>query len=215
MDLRNKKDQKAQMAQMAQLPDNLKLTPEEIKKFGGMSYYNTHYHSFDSSSNKEDVLNMVVTKHDCGCEVVTYDNYVGLTYSRNVYYETRIIKNKITKANNCKTHQKIVDKRKKLLQQLQELEDGNIEFIPRVVRKLNNKCINEYHNIPEQDIITQIIELPTKEDLKEDEEEEDEDEEEEDEDEEEEDEDLKEDDDEEVVAKAVTRQKRSLKSGKK
>jgi hypothetical protein len=154
---------------MAEMDENLMLTPKEMKKFGRFTYNHSNYFKYDSNFNKYwdldlknngDTLKMVVSKHDCGCEVVTYHNCRRRLDQRSDGSHERIIKNKIIKANNCTKHQKIVDKRNKLLQKLKELEDGNIEFIPRVVRTLNKKCISDSREfIPKQDIISQTIEL--------------------------------------------------------
>lgn len=147
-----------EMDEINEIDEKLKLTEEEIKKFGHMCYKNDYYNWIDyKNSNKP--LNMIVKKHECGCKVITYDNYVGNIYSRNVYYRSRIILDKIIKVNNCEMHEKIVNERKKLLEQLQKLEDDYNEFIPRVVRKLNKNCLGCVNFIPECDIISQTVEL--------------------------------------------------------
>lgn len=145
--------------------DKLKITKAEHKRFGQMYHINHHYRSFDRddnisySSRKQKVLHSVEKIYECGCTVITYDNYAKDKNERNIYCGQRFIENKIIKAKNCEMHQRIVDKRKKLLKKLKKLEDDYGEVIPRVIRTVGNHCYSEFVNTPEDQIITQTVEL--------------------------------------------------------
>ena len=75
-----------------------------------------------------------------------------------MYSGSRIIKNKIRKVINCDYHSEIVNKRKQLLKELHELENNHGEFIPRVVREINNKFM-EFSSLPNRDVISQTVEF--------------------------------------------------------
>lgn len=143
--------------------DALKLTPEEILKFGHISYINNYYKCIDLASNECDFkksLNIeegYPKKYECGCEVVVYDNFIGNPYYRIASSSQRIVKNKIRKVINCPNHLKIVNERKKLLNELKNLEDSNIEFIPCVVRTLNQYFYTD--KLSNRDIISQTVEF--------------------------------------------------------
>lgn len=142
-----------------QIDDSLKLTKNEILKFGHITYINEYFNYLDTDDIQHDlhVEDGYPKKYECGCEVVVYDNFADDPDCRNVYTGSRIIKSKIKKVNNCEYHLKIVNKRKELLNELNELEANNGEFIPCVVRENNE---NLYHRkLHERDIITQTVEL--------------------------------------------------------
>jgi len=145
------------------IDESVKLSDKEISKFGHMSYINHHYKCFDSCDNTKNTLNIVddyPKTYDCGCTVAIYDNYVGDEYCRNVYSGTRIIKNKIIKVKNCETHLAIVNRRKELLKELEEIENTNFDLIPRVIRTLNKHFYAEMSvTLSEKDVITQTVEL--------------------------------------------------------
>lgn len=142
------------------MDNKLNLTGEEIKNFGSMCYINEHYKCIDYDKNDRKTLNIVggfPKKYECGCKVIIYDNFVGDEKSRNVHSSRRIIKNKIIKANNCETHQIIVNKRKKLLKKLKKLENKYDEIIPRVVRTINKDFY--YRPISDDNVITETVEI--------------------------------------------------------
>lgn len=147
------------------IEEELKITKSEHMRFGQMYHINHHFRSFDRDNNtsygnpKQKVLNSVEQTYECGCKVITYDNYAKDRYERNIYCGQRFIENKIIKAINCETHQRIVDKRKKLLEKLKKLEDDYGELIPRVIRTVGKHCYSEFVSTPEDQIITQTVEL--------------------------------------------------------
>lgn len=142
--------------------DELKITKVEHKRFGQMYHINHHFRCFDydySINNRSTELNSVEQSYECGCKVITYDNYAKDRNHRSVYSGQRFIENKIIKAKNCEMHQRIVDKRKKLLKKLKKLEDDYGEVIPRVIRTVGKHCYSEFVSTPEDQIITQTVEL--------------------------------------------------------
>jgi hypothetical protein len=142
--------------------NELKITKDEHKRFGQMYHINHHFRCFDYDYSINDYsteLNSVEQLYECGCKVITYDNYAKDRKQRSVYSEQRFIENKIIKAKNCEMHQRIVDKRKKLLKKLKKLEDDYGEVIPRVIRTVGKHCYSEHVITPEDQIITQTVEL--------------------------------------------------------
>lgn len=145
--------------------DALKITKSEHKRFGHMVHINHHYRTFDRDttmsyrSEKLVELNNIEHSYECGCKVIIYDNYAKERNERNVYCGQRFIENKIIKAKNCEMHQRIVDKRKKLLKKLKKLEDSYGEVIPRVIRTVGKHCYSEHVVTPEDLIISQTVEL--------------------------------------------------------
>lgn len=64
-----------------EIENDLKLTPEEILKFGNMCYINSYYKCFDYDSSKNlHFEDKYPKKYNCGCKVIVYDNFEKDSY---------------------------------------------------------------------------------------------------------------------------------------